>query len=204
MDSIGILNKKLGNLDLFLLDQILKERFTNDMKVLDAGCGEGRNLSWFLGQGFKVWGVDNDPAAIRMIHMVARSFQKNYPVDQFSVNAVEDTPFNSDMFDAVLCIAVLHFASSHEHFDSMLNELIRVCRPGGIIFLRTEVFISGISEWEPLGDGLFRKSDGTTRYLITVDEWKTLIAGKGLKLIEPLRTEIVDEVKCAVSITCRK
>lgn len=52
--NIAALNKLLGNIDIYLLDQILKGRFTKEMRILDAGCGEGRNLIYFLHEGFQV------------------------------------------------------------------------------------------------------------------------------------------------------
>ncbi len=38
--DINELNKLLGNIDLYLLDQILKGRFTKELMILDAGCGD--------------------------------------------------------------------------------------------------------------------------------------------------------------------
>ncbi|WP_332912670.1 hypothetical protein [Algoriphagus boritolerans] len=47
------LNQLLGNVDIYLLDQILKGRFSKEMKILDAGCGEGRNAVYFINQAIK-------------------------------------------------------------------------------------------------------------------------------------------------------
>jgi hypothetical protein len=46
--GIKELNQLLGNIDIYLLDQILKARFEKHCKILDAGCGEGRNLIFFV------------------------------------------------------------------------------------------------------------------------------------------------------------
>ena len=40
--------KRLGKTDVYLLDQFMKGRFRPPMRVLDAGCGSGRNLDLFL------------------------------------------------------------------------------------------------------------------------------------------------------------
>ena len=60
------LNKLVGNVDIYLLDHILKGTFEGKIKLLDAGCGEGRNLKYFINNGFDIYGVDSNPMAIKM------------------------------------------------------------------------------------------------------------------------------------------
>jgi len=50
-----------GNIDIYLFDQLLKGTYDHCEKILDAGCGEGRNLVYFLRNGFEVFGVDQRP-----------------------------------------------------------------------------------------------------------------------------------------------
>ncbi len=64
--NIQELNRHLGNIDIYLLDQILKGRFDRKMRILDVGCGEGRNLIYLLREDFQVFGVDQNPMAIQM------------------------------------------------------------------------------------------------------------------------------------------
>jgi tellurite methyltransferase len=52
------------NIDLYFFDHILKERFNLKMQVLDAGCGGGRNIVYFLRNGYKVFGTDENEDAI--------------------------------------------------------------------------------------------------------------------------------------------
>ena len=67
--DINSLNRLLGNIDIYLLDQILKGRFTKEMKILDAGCGEGRNTVYFLHEGYQIFGADSNPIAIQIYPM---------------------------------------------------------------------------------------------------------------------------------------
>ena len=113
------LNHELGNIDIYLLDAILKGYFSEGSKVLDAGCGEGRNLHWFLKNGYEAWGLDSNPSAIRMLRFVANSLHKGYPLERFETAGVEDMPYPENFFDAVVSSAVLHFADSESHFRSM-------------------------------------------------------------------------------------
>jgi hypothetical protein len=42
------LQQAYGNIDIYLFDQLLKGRYDNCKKVLDVGCGNGRNLFYWL------------------------------------------------------------------------------------------------------------------------------------------------------------
>ena len=50
----------VGNTDIYLLDQIMKARYLKGDKVLDAGCGTGRNMFWFINNGITIYGIDAD------------------------------------------------------------------------------------------------------------------------------------------------
>ena len=42
-----------GEIDIYLFDQIARGRFDGRRRILDAGCGDGRNLVYFLRRGFE-------------------------------------------------------------------------------------------------------------------------------------------------------
>src|SRR5690606_35199761 len=135
--DIQTLNKALGHIDLYLLDQILKGRFDPSMKVLDAGCGEGRNLSYFIQNGYEVHGVDTNPSAIQMLKFVASSLNRASDRHDVQVAPVEALPWEGAYGDLVICNAGRHFAQSHDHFHAMFAALCRVAKPGGYIVIRT-------------------------------------------------------------------
>ena len=61
------LQQAYGNIDIYLFDQLLKGRYDNCKKVLDVGCGNGRNLVYFLRNGYEVFGVDPYPQAVETV-----------------------------------------------------------------------------------------------------------------------------------------
>src|SRR5687768_12475767 len=119
----------LGEIDIYLFDQILKGRFDRRARVLDAGCGDGRNLVYFLRQGYECYGVDRDPAAIPHVRRLAAQLAPSLPPGNFQVAALEQLPFADASVDAVVCSAVLHFADDEEHFGRMARDLWRVLAP---------------------------------------------------------------------------
>ncbi len=130
------LNRHIGNIDLHLLDQLLKGRYTPAMRILDAGCGEGRNLSYFVRNGFDVWGVDINPAALRLLRAQGAAWNSTFDPEKFIESDLADLPLPPERIDAVICCSVLHFARNEAHFWQMADQLLHVLRPGGSLFIR--------------------------------------------------------------------
>ena len=52
------LSEQFGSIDIYLFDQLLRENIRPGMRVVDAGCGSGRNLTYLLREGYAWFGVD--------------------------------------------------------------------------------------------------------------------------------------------------
>ena len=190
------LREHFGNIDIYLFDQLLKGRITPSMSLLDAGCGDGRNLVYFLRHGFDVWAVDSNPQSIQQVRMLASSLAPNIPSEHFLVADVAEMPLPSKEFDLVISSAVLHFANDEQHFDKMLDEMWRVLKAGGMLFARLASSI-GIEELvKPTGRGRYLLPDGTERFL--VDEKILIAATERLRArrLEPLKTTNVENLRC--------
>lgn len=186
------INNALGNIDLYLLDAILKGYIPAGSKVLDAGCGEGRNLHWFLRNDFEVWGLDQNAAAIRMLRFVANSARKDYPQDRFVTGQVEAMPYASDTFDTVICSAVLHFAENEKHLKLMWAELWRVLKPGGFLFVRTATTHGlALNELQADANGRMLLHDGSLRFLLSDDLLKDLLSQYPMEWLEPQKSVLV-------------
>lgn len=162
------LNRLLGNVDIYLLDQILKGRFSKEMKILDAGCGEGRNAVYFINQGYQIFGIDPNETAIQYCRFRAKSLNPDFDIHRFQIGRLEDIPFHAGAFDAVICSAVLHFADSVDNFWEMIREIHRILKPGGVFWLRMATGFAGVLEESiALNSGKFLLPDGSTRFLMT-------------------------------------
>lgn len=183
----------LGPIDIYLLDQILKGRILPSMRILDAGCGGGRNLIYFFRQGYEVFGVDRDPYAIEETRVIAKELAPKLPERNFRVEAIEKMSFADEFADVVLSSAVLHFAEDELHFAAMLEGSWRKLKPGGLFFCRLASSIGIENLLQPLGSGRYLLPDGSERFLVTaarLEQWtQTLGAGYA----EPLKTTLVDK-----------
>ncbi|MDI1321569.1 MAG: class I SAM-dependent methyltransferase [Algoriphagus sp.] len=189
--QIAELNRLLGNIDIYLLDQILKGRFTSDMKILDAGCGEGRNAVYFINSGFQIFGIDENELAIQYIRYLSKSLKPDYDAHRFQVGKLEEIPFHTSAFDAVICSAVLHFATDETNFWQMMNEMMRVLKPGGILWFRMTTAFGGMKEESrELVGGKYLLPDGSERFLITQEHVDKLLE-KGLRFLEVPKSVLV-------------
>ena len=130
------LQDEFGAIDIYLFDQLLKGTFDERRRVLDAGCGSGRNLPYFLTRGFDVFAVDRDAAAVEAVRgLVARLAPRLSP-DHVRQAPLDDLPWPDGCMDAVICSAVLHFAENEPQAARMIDEMWRVLAPGGFFFAR--------------------------------------------------------------------
>lgn len=193
-----------GNIDIYLFDQILKGRFTDGMKILDAGCGGGRNLVYFLRNGFEVFGIDQNSGAIESIRQTANALSPNLPAENFQVSNVETMPFDDEKFDVEISSAVLHFAESREHFDAMFSEMWRVLKPNGMFFARLASSIGIETLIKPTLDGRYLLPDGSERLLVDQEMLISIAAKIRAEFIEPIKTTNVQNLRCMTTLVLRK
>lgn len=195
------LQEQFGGIDVYLFDQLLKGRFDPSMRLLDAGCGSGRNLVYFLREGYDVYGVDLSPEAVASVRSLARTLAPQLPEDNFRREPVEGMSFEGESFDAVLSSAVLHFARDEAHWRGMLREMWRVLKPGGIFFARLASSDGVEGSVEHLGGRRFRLRGGVEWLL--ADERVLREATESLRgeLLEPLKTVVVHGAR-SMSVWC--
>ena len=198
------LQEWFGQIDIYLFDQLLKGRFNPRMRVLDAGCGGGRNLIYFLRCGYDVCGVDLSAEAVAHVRALAAGLAPHLPADNFRVEAVEGMSFADAGFDVVISSAVLHFARDEEHWQGMVREMWRVLKPGGIFFARLASSVGVEEQIERLEGRRYHLPDGSDRFL--VDDRMLLAAADALggELVEPLKTVVVRNLRSMSTWCLRK
>ena len=167
--------------------------FSGD-KVLDLGCGNGRNIIYFNEKLTEYYGVDNSVELIRLA-------KKKYPQKNFRVDDALDLSFAGSFFDKVYSIAVLHQIPSEKLRLRFLKEAKRVLKPKGLLVLTVwklhridhmilalkSAFMKMIKKSKlDYGDVLVPWGDKIERYyhFFSEKELTGLVEKAGLKLIE--------------------
>ena len=198
------LQEQFGNIDIYLFDQLLKGSILPGMRILDAGCGSGRNLVYFLRERYEVYAVDPDAQAVESVRALAGMLAPALPESNFRIEAVEQMSFVEACADVVVSSAVLHFARDDAHFESMLHGSWRVLKPGGLFFCRLGSTIGMESRVERIQGRRHKLPDGSKRYLVDEALLLSTTEQLGAELAEPLKTTVVQNQRSMTTWVLRK
>jgi SAM-dependent methyltransferase len=201
---VSTLQEQFGQIDIYLFDQLLKGRIRPGMKILDAGCGAGRNIVYFLREGYEVFAADADVEAIEGVRSLARLYAPALPESNFQISGVEDMPFEDGCADVVISNTVLHFARDDAHFEAMLDGTWRVLRPGGLFFSRLGSTIGMESQVRQIEGRRYWSPDGSKRYLVDAGLLSAEAERIGGELLDPLKTTVVQNQRSMTTWVLRK
>ena len=192
-----------GDIDIYLFDQLLRGRFDARLRVLDAGCGGGRNLPYLLAHGFDVSAIDSDPASVAAVARLFARLAPQLPAGHVRQGRVDALPWPDGSMDAVIASALLHFARDVDHFRAMVHEMWRVLAPGGLLFARLATSI-GLETQLETSVGRVRLPDGSDRFV--VDELTLLATTRSLggRLLDPLKTTNVQQQRAMTTWVAEK
>jgi tellurite methyltransferase len=186
------LQHQLGPIDIYLFDQLIRGNITPGMRILDAGCGPGRNLVYLLREGYNVSAVDENPVAIEQTRTLAASLAPTLPAENFRVEPIERMSFPNASFDVVLCSAVLHFS----------RDDWRVLKPGGLFFCRLASTI-GMPHHHLTGHR-YLAPDGAERFCVDEPFLMQLTAKLNGQLVDPIKTTVVQNQRCMTTWVLEK
>jgi ubiquinone/menaquinone biosynthesis C-methylase UbiE len=104
-------------------------------KILDIGCGAGKNIETFASLG-ESWGIDVSAEAIK--------FCKKRRLVNVKLGSAYKLPFPDNSFDVITLLDVLE----HVDEDKALSEIHRVLRPEGILVINVPAFSFLWSRWD--------------------------------------------------------
>ncbi|WKK78795.1 class I SAM-dependent methyltransferase [Marivirga arenosa] len=184
-------NHELGNIDLYWLDFILKGYLKEGTKILDAGCGEGRNIHYCLKNQMDVFGIDQNPEALHFLRLIANIHKLDNVEARFQQMRLDKLLFPDQTFDTIICNAVLHFASDTNHFTKMIEEMSRVLKSKGALFIRTMTDLYFSDSTLKLKENIVDLGQKNLRYVINSDQFIDQMNRIGFSLIEPYKEVLV-------------
>ena len=198
------LKEVLGNIDIYLLDELMKGRIKEDMRILDAGCGYGRNAQFFISNNYDIWGVDRSKEAISILQRSLLDWNKSYDPKRFLVGELEKIPFPEAHFDFIISSAVLHFANDRAHFILLFEELMRVLRPNGILWFRMTAKHTLLDHAKQIEEDVYLLEDGSTRYLLDLSVLNELVQKHQLQFVDPFKTVNVSNLRTMSTVVLYK
>lgn len=198
------LQEQFGAIDIYLFDQLLKGNISQEMTILEAGCGFGRNLVYFLREGYVVLAADRSAECVEHVRGLARRLAPGLPDGNFRVETVERMSFEDGCADVVISNTVLHFAADDAQFEAMLQGSWRVLKPGGLFFCRLASTIGMEDEFVPLGGRRYRSPDGGERYLADAAMLHGLTERLGGRMAEDLKTTVVQGKRAMTTWVVKK
>ncbi len=121
----------------WMMKEYGKDVFRPDVTVLDAGCGNGRNLLW-LNEHFRVhgFGYDISKEAIGQAQAVADKQQWGSKLS-FVVRSLDQLiPLADESIDFVIDAMSSHFLKNVER-ARYISEIGRVMKPQGVLFFKS-------------------------------------------------------------------
>lgn len=137
-----------------------------DGLLLDVGCGTGRYAELLPGN---YYGIDVNEDYINYA-------RKNYKGGFYVMDAT-DLKFPDGKFDFVFNVGIFHHMSD-ENVKMVLDEMKRVCKKGGKIFIIEPVYPSKLNF---IGYLIFKFDRG--KYTRTLEDLRTLLERRGFKLL---------------------
>ncbi len=140
-------------------------------KILDVGCGSGRDTTHFMERGYDVVGIDFSSGQIA-------EARKRVPNGNFLIMDMRDLKFDPESFDGLWCCSsLLHFR--RDEIPSTLSSLNQVLRKDGVIFISLRKREER-EEWR-------KYPDGTARFFSYYDdagEFKTMLEESGFSVMD--------------------
>lgn len=117
-----------GGIKNRLIVKTTKKYLTPDKskKILEAGCGNGQFVHAFHSLGYDVYGVDYAAKTVSKTKSI-------FPELNITIGDVRNLDFPDNYFDGYWSVGVIeHF---YDGYDPIINEMKRVLKPGGVLFI---------------------------------------------------------------------
>lgn len=152
-----------------LLDRFIE--LVGGGRVLDAGCGHGKDVQYFIEHGLEAVGIDSAEGMVE--------YAREHKEGEYQIMDVRELGFESGSFDGAWCNSVLQFLPPEE-MEEALAEMYRVLRPGGVFYTTFK-----------LGEGsMVREEGGPERYRVPDRTARKLLIQQGYSILDMQEAEV--------------
>ena len=171
----------------FLKQKARELKDMNVTRILDAGCGDARNMIYYLKEGYNVVGVDVSPTALnRAFRNISVAGQQRFCLVRSDLKRVASI-FPAGIFDAIICWDTLGQLEKSRRVLTGFKKLLR--NSGYFIVNVPNIVDSTFGEGRPAGHNEFIYKDTLFKFY-TEDDFRKLLTG--FELIEFLRLQWQD------------
>lgn len=146
-------------------------------KVLDLGCGAGRNTKMLIKLGFDTFSCDKYKKMVEETRKQIKKFNKANS-HKVLICDMSELPYQNSFFDLILCHGVFHNASSIKDFRKAVSECSRVLKPGGRLcfnFFTSKYIAEDFREINRV-QKTFSTKEGLIMTLISVENFLSIAA----------------------------
>ena len=124
-----------GQLEYRITQSALNRHLPPAGRVLDLGGGAGRWTLWLAERGYSVTLADLSPNLLAIAHdkVVATAVAANVK-EIVTADACDLSRWPDNSFDAVLCLGPFYHLVSKNDREAAAEEIIRVMKPGGVLY----------------------------------------------------------------------
>lgn len=162
------INVDMQNVYQPFLEYLPKPHLSNQQKILDVGCGSGRDSVFFANQGFEVVAIDGSQNVIDL----AKQTDTRIDCQCLRFHEIAKQSWQNQFTGIWACASLLHVP--FDDLTKLLNDLIRCLKSDGILYAS---FKYGDSEREK--DGRFFCDINEQRWQLIEEQ---LDSAKALKL----------------------
>lgn len=169
-----------------------------DKKILDMGCGSGRNFAALKAAGFKgeLYGIDFSGEMLKYARVNADRLGLKFELKKASVDKL---PFEDNFFDKIIYIATLHCVETEKERKKSIEEAYRVLKSGGKVLIT--VWNKQNKRWRGKAKekyvGWNLESEGKVLrhyYLYDYDELKNELEKVGFKILWKNYTDVARNI----------